>query len=61
MSKNSDFHHLPIVFLFIFINLLKPDVPSVLKKDYLTIASQVSETLMRRPKESHYLISVLIK
>ena len=39
---------------FIFINLLKPDVPCALKKDYLTIAFQVSESLMRHTKELHF-------
>ena len=37
-------------------NLLKPDVPSALKKDYLTIAFQVSETLMRCTKELHIFL-----
>ena len=35
---------------FIFINILKPDVPSALKK-----IIQVSETLMRLTKELHFL------
>ena len=44
--------------LVVFINLLKPDVPSALKKrlfNKLTIAFQVSETLMRCTKELHFL------
>ena len=36
-------------------NLLRPDVPSALKKDYLTIAFQVSETLIKCTKELHIL------
>ena len=35
-------------------NLLKPDIPCVFKKGYLTVAFQVSETLIERAKELHF-------
>ena len=37
--------------VFIFMNLLKPDVPSALK---MIIVFRVSETLVRRTKELHF-------
>ena len=36
-------------------NLLKPDVPCVFKKDYRTVAFQVSKILIERAKELHFL------
>ena len=40
--------------IFIFINLLKPDVPNALKILF-NLGFQVCETLMRRTKELHFV------
>ena len=42
--------------IFIFINLLKSDVPSALKtRLFQQLTSQISETLLRFAKELHFL------